>query len=65
MTTYTVATHEPPTIVCPPWCSIPIGEHVSELENWEGYVIHWSSDRVLAPGLEARIASEHHAGRLT
>ena len=55
--TYVVATREPPTIVCPPWCVIPVEEHIADLPNWEGHVIHWSSDRVLVSGLVARIAS--------
>ncbi|WP_148576074.1 hypothetical protein [Nocardioides caldifontis] len=41
---YVVAVTEPPTIVCPEWCVIPTSEHVAELSNHEGLVIHWSED---------------------
>ena len=57
MTTYVVATHETPTIVCPPWCSIPAEDHVSELESWEGMVVHLSADRELCPGWTAHLTS--------
>lgn len=42
MTTIAVATATPP-IVCPTWCTIPYAEHVGELPNLEGYVVHWSA----------------------
>jgi hypothetical protein len=44
MTTIAVST-ETPTIVCPPWCTIPYAEHVGDLPAWEGYVIHYSATR--------------------
>jgi hypothetical protein len=44
MTTIAVST-ETPTIVCPPWCTVPYADHVADLPNWEGYVIHYSAER--------------------
>jgi hypothetical protein len=32
-----------PTIVCPDWCTIPTDEHLADLPNWEGSVIHHSA----------------------
>lgn len=36
----------PPTvpleIVCPPWCTVTHAEHVEDLPQLEGLVIHWS-----------------------
>ena len=43
MTNYVIATHTPPTIVCPPWCSVTQAEHVAELAQQEGFVIHHST----------------------
>ena len=37
-----------PTVVCPEWCTIPHTEHVDELPNWEGSVIHTNTERVVA-----------------
>lgn len=37
-----------PTVVCPEWCTIPHAEHVDELPNWEGSVIHTSAERIVA-----------------
>ena len=33
-----------PPIVCPDWCTVPYQEHVDDLPNWEGFVIHWSAE---------------------
>jgi hypothetical protein len=37
-----------PTIVCPDWCTIPTEEHLVELPNWEGSVIHTNAERLVA-----------------
>ena len=37
-----------PTVVCPDWCTTPHAEHVDELPNWEGSVIHANTERVVA-----------------
>jgi hypothetical protein len=44
MTTIAVST-ETPTIVSPPWCTVPYAEHVGDLPTLEGYVIHHSATR--------------------
>ncbi len=43
MTTIAVSTASP-AIVCPDWCTVPYLEHVDDLPNWEGFVIHWSAE---------------------
>jgi hypothetical protein len=38
------ATRTSPNIACPPWCTVPQEEHVADLPDWEGFVIHWSEE---------------------
>lgn len=56
-TTYVVATTKKPLVACPEWCDETQEWHLSELENWEGRVIHRSAVRQLGPGFTATIAS--------
>lgn len=42
--TWEIRVNEPPEIVCPAWCADPRSEHLSELWNQEGFVIHHSAD---------------------
>ena len=37
-----IAVREAPPITCPSWCKVPGSDHVEELPNTEGVVIHWS-----------------------
>lgn len=37
-----------PKVVCPERCTIPHAEHVDELPNGEGSVIHTGSERIVA-----------------
>ncbi|QYJ05376.1 hypothetical protein KUV85_06770 [Nocardioides panacisoli] len=39
---YVVATTTPPEIVCPEWCTVSKDEHIADLRNQEGFVIHAS-----------------------
>jgi hypothetical protein len=39
-----IAVRTTPVIVCPTWCVISQGEHVADLNNQEGMVLHWSKD---------------------
>jgi hypothetical protein len=43
-TPYIVAVIDRPAIVCPPWCAVTYENHVADLPNLEGYVIHWSEN---------------------
>ncbi|HWI43274.1 MAG TPA: hypothetical protein VNS81_06610 [Nocardioides sp.] len=67
MTTIAVST-ETPEIICPSWCTVTYAEHVADLPNQEGFVIHRSAgrdgvshsrcayvDNVLEPGTEPQI----------
>jgi hypothetical protein len=54
VTTYIVATTTPPTIVCPPWCVMSESEHIDELPDWDGCVLHRSGNRGIAPDSQAR-----------
>jgi hypothetical protein len=54
---YVVASPTPPTIVCPDWCACSQAEHVEDLVDWEGFVIHHSADIVVREGLELRLLS--------
>lgn len=56
-TTYVVATTEKPIVVCPEWCDETQEWHLSELENWEGRVIHTSAVRHLGAGVTATLSS--------
>lgn len=40
---FTVAVAEPPKIVCPEWCTVSKADHLSELQQWEGLVLHGSA----------------------
>lgn len=42
MTTIAVPSTVPISIVCPPWCTVTHAEHVEDLPQLEGFVIHWS-----------------------
>ena len=39
-----IATSATPRIVCPPWCTLGQEQHVAELPNLEGFVIHHSAE---------------------
>lgn len=41
---YATRTAEPPVIVCPSWCVTTRAEHIADLDEWEGFVIHWSAE---------------------
>ena len=43
MTTIAVPPNVRPEIVCPSWCVISQEDHIADLPNWEGRVIHWSA----------------------
>lgn len=32
-----------PAITCPSWCVVPMADHVADLPNMDGMVIHWSA----------------------
>jgi hypothetical protein len=32
------------TVACPEWCAVPKADHLADLPNWEGRVLHWSVD---------------------
>jgi len=34
-----------PTIVCPRWCKVSCDSHLSDLPDWDGFVIHLSAER--------------------
>lgn len=42
MTTIAVPPTVPVSIVCPTWCTITREEHLEDLPQLEGFVIHWS-----------------------
>ena len=44
MTTIAVPPNVRPEIVCPSWCTVSTDQHIADLPNWEGYVIHWSAE---------------------
>lgn len=48
--TYVVAVSTPPRIVCPSWCVVDQAEHVADLANMDGRVIH-STHEVNVPGV--------------
>ncbi|GAB3659320.1 hypothetical protein GCM10027596_16740 [Nocardioides korecus] len=52
-----IAVTAPPTIVCPPWCNITQSEHLADLPNWDGMVVHWSADLPAGEARSVRIAS--------
>ena len=43
----TIAIHEAPAIVCPDWCTVTQEDHVADLPNMDGFVIHWSASNGL------------------
>ncbi|MFA6298788.1 MAG: hypothetical protein WC642_06460 [Nocardioides sp.] len=43
MTTIALPPGVTPVIACPSWCAIPLEEHIRDLPNWEGMVLHWSA----------------------
>ena len=45
MTTTIAVSTQTPTIVCPAWCTVSYAEHLRDLPNLEGFVIHHSGDR--------------------
>lgn len=50
---FVVATTTAPRIVCPPWCVVDQAEHVADLSNQEGMVLHWSEDAPVRLGTSA------------
>ncbi|MDO9498101.1 MAG: hypothetical protein Q7J48_20525 [Nocardioides sp.] len=42
---FIVATPTPPHIVCPDWCRLTQDEHLEQLRDQEGFVIHYSEQR--------------------
>jgi hypothetical protein len=38
------ATTDTPTVVCPSWCTVTEAEHVAELLDQEGHVVHHSDE---------------------
>ena len=45
-----IATSAAPRIVCPPWCVVDQEQHVAELPNLEGFVVHHSAEVKLSEG---------------
>lgn len=39
-----IAVRTAPPVVCPDWCTVDTEDHLADLRDWEGYVIHWSGD---------------------
>lgn len=31
-----------PAITCPGWCTVPYEDHLADLPQLEGFVVHWS-----------------------
>lgn len=46
-----------PAIICPSWCVVPREEHLAELPDMDGVLVHWSSERLAGKGCNVRIAS--------
>ena len=44
MTTIALPPTVRPEIVCPSWCVTPTEDHIADLANYEGFVIHWSAE---------------------
>ena len=43
-TVYLSASSAAPAVACPDWCGVSFEEHLADLNNWEGRVLHtWHS----------------------
>lgn len=47
-------------VVCPAWCTVSQEEHLNDLLNWEGRVIHWAA-AIEGPGWSVRYAAVTYA----